>query len=375
MTTRVGINGFGRIGRQSLKALIERAPDVEVIAINDLVDAEMNALLFKHDSTYGAYDGEVKAGDSSIIIDGREIKILAERDPAALPWGDLGVDIVLESTGIFTSAEKARAHIDAGAQKVIISAPAKNEDITIVLGVNEDRYDPASHHIISNASCTTNCLAPAAKVVNDLLGIEKGLMNTIHTYTNDQRILDVAHSDPRRARSAGQNIIPTTTGAAKALALVIPDLKGKFDGFSLRVPTPTVSVVDFTATVRRDDQRRGAERRVPSRRRGPDEGHPRRLGRAARLDGLQGRQPLVDHRRRIRRWSWAGTWSRSSAGTTTSGATAAALPTSSPSWRPGCRSRPPDPAHHPGDGSRAHRPYHRGPRPSASDHARPSGPG
>ena len=252
MTTRIGINGFGRIGRQSLKAMIERAPDVEVVAVNDLVDAEMNALLFKYDSTYGRFDGDVKAGDKSIIIDGREIKILAEKDPANLPWGDLGVDIVLESTGIFTSAEKARAHIDAGAQKVIISAPAKGEDITIVLGVNDEKYEPANHHIISNASCTTNCLAPAAKVVHDLLTIEKGLMNTIHSYTNDQRILDVAHKDPRRARSAGQNIIPTTTGAAKALALVIPDLKGKFDGFSLRVPTPTVSVVDFTATVSRD---------------------------------------------------------------------------------------------------------------------------
>jgi glyceraldehyde 3-phosphate dehydrogenase (phosphorylating) len=251
MAVRVGINGFGRIGRQSLKALLERAPGVEVVAVNDLVDAEMNALLFKHDSTYGAYDGSVEAGDGSIVIDGREIRILAEKDPAALPWADLGVDIVLESTGIFTDAEKAKAHIAAGAQKVIISAPAKNEDITIVLGVNEERYDPASHHVISNASCTTNCLAPAAKVVHDLLGIEKGLMNTIHSYTNDQRILDVAHKDPRRARSAGLNIIPTTTGAAKALALVIPDLKGRFDGFSLRVPTPTVSVVDFTATVRR----------------------------------------------------------------------------------------------------------------------------
>jgi glyceraldehyde 3-phosphate dehydrogenase len=251
MATRVGINGFGRIGRQSLKALIERAPDIEVVAVNDLVDAEMNALLFKRDSTYGTYPGDVRAGDSSIIIDGHEIKILAERDPANLPWGDLGVDIVLESTGIFTDAAKAGAHIAAGARKVIISAPAKGEDITIVLGVNEDRYDPASHHIISNASCTTNCLAPAAKVVHDLVTIERGLMNTIHSYTNDQNILDVAHRDPRRARSAGQNIIPTTTGAAKALALVIPDLKGKFDGFSLRVPTPTVSVVDFTADVSR----------------------------------------------------------------------------------------------------------------------------
>ncbi|MFP5343121.1 MAG: type I glyceraldehyde-3-phosphate dehydrogenase [Candidatus Limnocylindria bacterium] len=252
MTTRVGINGFGRIGRQSLKALIERAPDVEVVAVNDLVDAEMNALLFKYDSTYGRYDGEVEAGDHSIVIDGREIRILAEKDPADLPWGDLGVDIVLESTGIFTDAAKAKAHIDAGAKKVIISAPAKGEDITVVLGVNDEKYDPAAHHIISNASCTTNCLAPAAKVVHDLVTIEKGLMNTIHSYTNDQRILDVAHKDPRRARSAGQNIIPTTTGAAKALALVIPDLKGRFDGFSLRVPTPTVSVVDFTATVSRE---------------------------------------------------------------------------------------------------------------------------
>ena len=252
MTTRVGINGFGRIGRQSLKAIIERALDVEVVAVNDLVDAEMNAHLFKYDSTYGKYPGDVRAGDKSIVVDGREIAILAEKDPANLPWKDLGVDIVLESTGIFTSAEKARAHIDAGAQKVIISAPAKGEDITIVLGVNDDKYDPANHHIISNASCTTNCLAPAAKVVHDLVGIERGLMNTIHSYTNDQRILDVAHKDPRRARSAGQNIIPTTTGAAKALALVIPDLKGRFDGFSLRVPTPTVSVVDFTATVNRE---------------------------------------------------------------------------------------------------------------------------
>ncbi len=252
MTVRVGINGFGRIGRQSLKALIERVPDAEVVAINDLVDAEMNALLFKHDSTYGIYPGDVAAKDGNLVVDGREIRILAEKDPANLPWKDLDIDIVVESTGIFTNADKAKAHIDAGARKVIISAPAKGEDITIVLGVNEEKYDPSAHHIISNASCTTNCLAPAAKVVHDLVGIERGLMNTIHSYTNDQRILDVAHKDPRRARSAGQNIIPTTTGAAKALALVIPDLKGKFDGFSLRVPTPTVSVVDFTATVGRE---------------------------------------------------------------------------------------------------------------------------
>ena len=252
MTVRVGINGFGRIGRQSLKALIERAPEVEVVAVNDLVDVKTNALLFKHDSTYGAYPGEVSHTDDSIVIDGKAVKVLQVKDPATLPWGDLGVDIVLESTGLFTDAEKAAAHIQAGAKKVIISAPAKKEDITIVLGVNEGMYDPAKHHIISNASCTTNCLAPAAKVVHDKWVIKRGLMNTIHSYTNDQRILDVAHKDPRRARAAGLNIIPTTTGAAKALALVIPDLKGKFDGFSLRVPTPTVSVVDFTAELEKD---------------------------------------------------------------------------------------------------------------------------
>jgi glyceraldehyde 3-phosphate dehydrogenase len=247
MTTRVGINGFGRIGRQSLKAIIERAPGVEVVAVNDLVSTEMNALLFQRDSTYGTYEGTVEHTESSIIVDGKEVKVLSEKDPALLPWGDLGVDIVIESTGRFTDASAAAGHIKGGARKVLISAPAKNEDITIVLGVNEDQYDSASHHIISNASCTTNCLAPAAKVVHDTFGIKRGLMNTIHSYTNDQNVLDVAHKDPRRARSAGQNIIPTTTGAAKALALVIPDLKGKFDGFSLRVPTPTVSVVDFTA--------------------------------------------------------------------------------------------------------------------------------
>jgi glyceraldehyde 3-phosphate dehydrogenase len=251
MSVRVGINGFGRIGRQSLKAMLERAPGVEVVAVNDLVDTSLNALLFKHDSTYGAFAGTVDHTDDALIIDGHEIKVLKEKDPAALPWDELGVEIVLESTGLFTDAEKARAHIAAGAKKVIISAPAKGEDITIVLGVNDAMYDPSRHHIISNASCTTNCLAPVAKVVQDTLGIERGLMNTIHSYTNDQRILDVAHKDPRRARAAGQNIIPTTTGAAKALALVIPELKGKFDGFSLRVPTPTVSVVDFTADVSR----------------------------------------------------------------------------------------------------------------------------
>jgi glyceraldehyde 3-phosphate dehydrogenase len=250
MAVRVGINGFGRIGRQSLKAILERAPELEVVAVNDLVDVPMNALLFAHDSTYGNFHGTVTHTDDSLVINGKTIKVLQIKDPATLPWKDLGVDIVIESTGLFTDAEKAKAHIAAGAKKVLISAPAKGEDITIVLGVNEGLYDSAKHTIISNASCTTNCLAPFAKVLNDSFGIEKGVMNTIHSYTNDQRILDVAHKDPRRARSAGLNMIPTTTGAAKALALVIPELKGKVDGFSLRVPTPTVSIVDFAVNLR-----------------------------------------------------------------------------------------------------------------------------
>jgi glyceraldehyde 3-phosphate dehydrogenase len=248
MTTRIGINGFGRIGRQSLRAILERhADELEVVAVNDLAPTKTNAHLFKYDSTYGTFEGEVSAGENTITVDGHEIRAYSEKDPAALPWKDLGVDIVIESTGIFTDATKAKAHIDAGARKVIISAPAKNEDVTLVLGVNEEKYDPEQHHIVSNASCTTNGLALPAKVIFDAFGIERGLMTTIHSYTNDQNVLDVFHKDLRRARSAGQNIIPTTTGAAKALALVIPELKGKFDGFSLRVPTPTVSVIDFVA--------------------------------------------------------------------------------------------------------------------------------
>jgi len=248
VTTRVAINGFGRIGRAVFRIIVARPEaDISVVAINDLADDETNAHLFKYDSTYGRYPGEVRAGENEIVVDGRSIKSYSERDPAALPWKDLGVDIVVESTGIFTDATKAQAHRDAGARKVIISAPAKNEDVTIVLGVNEDRYDPEQHHVVSNASCTTNGLALPAKVVFDAFGIERGLMTTIHSYTNDQNVLDVFHKDLRRARSAGQNIIPTTTGAAKALALVIPELKGRFDGFSLRVPTPTVSVIDFVA--------------------------------------------------------------------------------------------------------------------------------
>jgi glyceraldehyde 3-phosphate dehydrogenase len=251
MTVRVGINGFGRIGRQSLRALIERTPSVEVVAVNDLVDTAMNALLFKHDSTYGAYPGTVEHIDDTLIVDGREIRVLQEKDPAALPWRELGVDIVLEATGKFRDATAARGHLDAGARKVIISAPAKGEDLTIVLGVNDERYDPDRHHIISNGSCTTNCLVPALKVVHDLLTVERGVMNTIHSYTTSQRLLDTAHKDPRRARSAGQNIIPTTSGATRSLGLVMPELAGKFDGFSMRVPTPIVSVVDFTADVSR----------------------------------------------------------------------------------------------------------------------------
>jgi len=250
MSVKVGINGFGRIGRQAFKAMLDYYPkDIEVVAINDLFDAKINAHLLKYDSNYGHFPGTVEVDGGDLVVNGRRLKVFAEKDPSKLPWGDLGVKVVLESTGVFTEGPKAAAHIQAGARKVIISAPAKQEDITIVLGVNEGMYDPAKHHILSNASCTTNCLAPAAKVINDNFGIIKGLMTTIHAYTNDQRILDLAHKDLRRARAAALNIIPTTTGAAKAVALVIPTLKGKFDGLALRVPTATVSVVDFVADV------------------------------------------------------------------------------------------------------------------------------
>jgi glyceraldehyde 3-phosphate dehydrogenase len=245
VTTRIGINGFGRIGRQSLKAILERQPTLEVVAINDLAPTATNAHLFKYDSTYGRFPGEVSHSENTITIDGNEIRAYSEKDPMALPWGELGVDIVIESTGVFTDATKAAAHRDAGAKKVIITAPATNEDVTLVLGVNEDSYDPAKHDLISNASCTTNGLALPVKVILDTFGIEAGLMTTAHSYTNDQNVLDVVHKDLRRARSAGQNIIPTTTGAAKAISLVIPELKGKFNGFALRVPTPTVSVNDI----------------------------------------------------------------------------------------------------------------------------------
>jgi glyceraldehyde 3-phosphate dehydrogenase len=249
---RIGINGFGRIGRNFAKALFERRPQVEIVAVNDLTSAAECAHLFKYDSNYGTYDGDVRADGDALRIDGRHIKVLAERDPGKLPWRDLGVDVVVESTGLFTDAAKARAHIDSGgARKVIISAPAKGEDITVVLGVNDAKYDPARHDVISNASCTTNCLATAVKPLVDNLGWVKGFMTTVHSYTNDQHILDAPHKDWRRARNAATNIIPTSTGAAKALFLTIPEVEGSFDGFALRVPTPTVSLIYLVAQVKK----------------------------------------------------------------------------------------------------------------------------
>ena len=263
--TRVGINGFGRIGRQVLKAIIERSNDsLQVVAINDLFDVETNAHLFTFDSNYGQFAGDVQVKKDMFVINGSSIKSFAFRDPAQIPWKDEGVDIVVESTGLFSSKAQASAHINAGAKKVIITAPAKEEDITIVMGVNHTNYDPAKHNIISNASCTTNCLAPFALVLEKEFGIEKGWMTTIHAYTNDQRILDMPHKDLRRARAAGMSIIPTSTGAAKALSLVIPELKGKIDGYALRVPTSTVSVVDLTVQLKKstttDDLRAALKR-------------------------------------------------------------------------------------------------------------------
>ena len=252
MAIRIGINGFGRIGRLVFRAC-EGDPAVEIVAVNDLTDSKTLAHLLKYDSVHRVWPYEVKAAEGGFTVNGRNVKVLAERDPGALPWGDLGVDVVIESTGLFTDAEKARAHIDSGgAKKVVISAPAKNEDITIVLGVNDDQYDASKHNIISNASCTTNCLAPVAKVLMDSFGIKRGFMNTIHSYTNDQRILDLPHKDLRRARAAALSMIPTSTGAAKAIGLVLPEMKGLLDGFSVRVPTPDGSVVDLTAELGRD---------------------------------------------------------------------------------------------------------------------------
>ena len=264
MAVKVGINGFGRIGRQVLKAIGDMYPrELEVAAFNDIGDLKTMAHLLKYDSNYGRFDGTVEVADDALVVNGKKIKVFKESDPGAIPWGDLGVDIVVESTGLFTIKEdgvnkKGKQvkgvinHIKSGAKKVIISSPAEGEDLTIVLGVNEDKYDPKNHHVISNASCTTNCLAPAAKVVHDKFKIKRGFMTTVHAYTNDQKILDLPHSDLRRARAAAMSIIPTTTGAAKAISLVIPELKGKFDGYALRVPTSTVSVVDFTAELEKE---------------------------------------------------------------------------------------------------------------------------
>lgn len=254
MTTKIGINGFGRIGRLVFRTIKQRVADqVEVVAINDLFDPATNAHLLKYDSTYGQYNGTVDVKDGNLVIDGKTVKVTAEKDPAAIKWKDMGVDIVIESTGFFTDATKAKAHIESGgAKKVIISAPAKNEDITVVLGVNGDKYDPSKHNIVSNASCTTNGLAPVAKVLNDKFGIDKGFLTTIHAYTNSQKLQDLGAKDLRDASAAAQNIVPSSTGAAKAVGLVIPELKGKFTGMAFRVPTPTVSVVDFTAILNKE---------------------------------------------------------------------------------------------------------------------------
>jgi len=253
MAVRVGINGFGRIGRNLYRAANEAGSDLDIVAVNDITDVKTLAHLLKYDSILGRFPGEVAEGDGSIIVDGNEIRVLAERDPGALPWGELGVDVVIESTGLFTKREDASKHLDAGARKVIISAPATEPDVTVALGVNFERdYDPESHHIISNASCTTNCLAPLAKVLHEAVGIEHGLMTTIHAYTADQRLQDMPHKDLRRARAAALNLIPTTTGAAKAVGLVLPELQGRLNGFSMRAPVPTGSVVDLVATVSRE---------------------------------------------------------------------------------------------------------------------------
>ncbi len=251
MSTRIGINGFGRIGRQSFKAMLDYYPDdLEVVAVNDIGDLSTMAHLLKYDSNYGRFPGTVEVKDNTLVVNGREIKFLCQRDPAQLPWGELGVEIVIESTGVFTEREKAAKHLEAGAKKVIISAPAKGPDLTIVLGVNEDKYDPQKHAILSNASCTTNCIAPVMKVLSDKFGVEKALMTTVHSYTNDQRILDLPHRRLERARAAALNIIPTSTGAAIATTLTIPELEGKFHGIAMRVPTPTVSVIDVVALLK-----------------------------------------------------------------------------------------------------------------------------
>ncbi|MCH9014727.1 MAG: type I glyceraldehyde-3-phosphate dehydrogenase [Gemmatimonadetes bacterium] len=249
MSVRVGINGFGRIGRNVYRAIVKRGVDIDVVAVNDITDSDMLAHLLKYDSVHGRFDGEVEASGDGLRVNGKDIKVLSERDPASLPWGDLGVDIVLESTGLFTKREAAAKHIEAGAKKVVISAPGKGADMTVVMGVNHQDFDPSKHDVISNASCTTNCLVPVVRVILDNFGFVSGFMTTVHAYTNDQRILDLPHSDKRRARAAALNIIPTSTGAARATGLVIPEVEGKIDGMALRVPTADVSIVDLTCTV------------------------------------------------------------------------------------------------------------------------------
>ena len=273
MTVRVGINGFGRIGRNFYRAALASGADIEVVAVNDLTSNASLANLLKYDSILGRLPGEVLASDTDISVDGKSIRVFEERNPADLPWGDVGADIVVESTGIFTDATKAKAHIDGGAKKVIISAPAKNEDLTVVLGVNDSLYDPAMHHIISNASCTTNCLGPMAKALNDSVGIVKGLMTTIHAYTQDQNLQDGPHSDPRRARAAALNMVPTSTGAAKAIGLVLPELKGKLDGFAIRVPVPTGSATDLTFQAGRETSAEEINAAVKAAAEGPLKGY------------------------------------------------------------------------------------------------------
>ncbi|MCC6191816.1 MAG: type I glyceraldehyde-3-phosphate dehydrogenase [Anaerolineales bacterium] len=274
MATRIGINGFGRIGRQVLRCINQRHPhEIQVVAINDLFDTTTNAHLFKYDSTYGKFPGTVEVQDGNLVVDGEVIKVTAERDPAAIKWAAMGVEIVIEATGLFTDANKAKAHIESGgAKKVIITAPAKNEDITIVLGVNDDKYDPARHNVISNASCTTNGLAPVAKVLNDSFGIQKGLLTTVHAYTNSQKLQDVGAKDVRDARAAAENIVPSETGAAKAVGLVIPELKGKFGGMAFRVPTPTVSVIDFTAILGKEATKEQVREAMLAAAKGPMQG-------------------------------------------------------------------------------------------------------
>jgi len=287
MSARVAINGFGRIGRNTLRAAFRDNADVDFVAFNDLTDPGTLAHLLKYDSVHGAFPGTVEVGGGALTINGDEVKIISERDPAKLPWGDLGVDIVIESTGFFTARADAQKHLEAGAKKVLISAPAKDPDVTVCLGVNADSYEPDKHHIISNASCTTNCLAPVAKVINEQFGLERAWMTTIHAYTSDQRIQDLPHRDLRRARAAAVSMIPTTTGAAKAVGLVLPDLAGKLDGCAVRVPTPNVSMVDLVAHVAKSTSAEEVNDRGV-------EGDPRRIRRAAGVDRLQRQPALVD---------------------------------------------------------------------------------